>query len=238
MKRIPLDELESFIKKVRIKSLPYAVRQTLNDLAWETRRVSQGNISSQMILRNQWTTKSIRVKPARSLVLRNMQSEIGSTEDYMRKQEHGDTERPTPASRGLALPTSAAAGQYGAKPRTVLVRRSNRIENIKLTRRRPRGASAKQRLIIAVAVAVRDKHRYLFLDRADYGVRRGIYRVVGGRYKGRHWPRGARLNMIADLSHSSARVPSRPWLGPAIKQSGTRIPDYYHKALMYQLRRL
>ena len=219
------------------RSYPYAVKETVNTLAWRARAESQAQIKRRMTLRNKWTQGSIRVNQARGLSVNSMQSEVGSTEEYMLTQEDGGIER-SQGKHGVPIPTGYSAGQEGSRPRTRMPRRPNRMANIKLRKGfKNLGATPNQRLVVAVNEAVRTGRRFLFLEVGKYKMRAGMYRVLGGRYKGRGWPKGARLKMVVDMSKPVIRIPPTPWLGPATRVVEAHAGSIYARALSRQLRR-
>lgn len=236
MDKKPLKELEKDLKIFARRSLPYAARDAINKTGWEARKKAQNKISAEFTERNRWTRGSVLVAPTRTLRIDQMSVEVGSVEDYMETQEMGGTKR-SRTGQSVAVPTGYAAGQEGSEPRTRLPRRPNRVRNIQLTRYRIRGGSPKQRLLAAVNMAVRERKRFLYLERSKHGVKNGMYRVVGGRYRGSGWPRGAKLKMVASLDKASVRIPKSPWLRPSADSAMRSLPHHYARALIFQFRR-
>jgi hypothetical protein len=231
-------QLIALLETLSAKSIPYATRETLNQLAFTSMREGKKEANKKMILRNKWTAGSIRAKPTRSPQIRSQIAFMGSTEGYMRIQEEGGR-KAAKGRHGLHIPTSWAAGQEGVKPRTKLVTRSKKMSNIKLLKFRNAGKTRKQRMVRTVQEAVRTKKRNVFMELGtNTGVTtKGIFRVVGGRVSKRGWPKGARLKLIHDISRKSVRIPKHEWMVPAAKRTALRSPQMYRKALLYQLNR-
>lgn len=223
---------ERDLKAFASKAVAHAQRNTLNALAFETQAEYRRRIAAELTLRNKFTAASVKVEKAG----RVMRSVVGSTTDYMDEQEFGGTVNPA-RGRNKPIATSVAAGQgRGVKPRTKLPTRRNKLSVIKLQRlggRKPK--NARQMVVMAAQQAVKTGNRYMFLD---FGRRKGIFKITGGRKSTkRGWPKGARLDMVWDLSHRSVQVPRRPLLGPATDRiAGFRTAIYKDK-LLFQLRK-
>jgi hypothetical protein len=216
-------QFEDKLRKLNDRAIPFAVRQTLNDLAFATRKNAIDIIGDKMIERNRWTRGSIRLEKAQGVDTRRMMSVVGSTADYMEKQEFGHTERKT------AITTSYASGEgENAKPRRRVARKANRMSSIKLKRQRNRGKTRAQRNLITVRMAAKNKVKHIYLD---LGKRKGIFTVTGGKRK-------PRVRMVQALGHRNVVTPRNPWLRPATDKSVKRRDRFYRQALTFQLRRL
>jgi phage gpG-like protein len=229
-------ELADDLKKISERAYPYATRDTINKSAWKAREFAQREIGKKMIERNKWTRGSVRVEQARTLRVSAQEAAVGSTEEYMVTQEFGATER-SKRKHGVALPTSYSAGQMGQKPRTRLPRRANRLPNIKLTQRsfKTLGRSKKQRIAVAVKMAVAKKLKYVYIE-ANH---KGIVKILGGGRKTKSGRKStAKLRSVQDLEYKSVRIRPRPWLGPAVNLASLRVEDRFRQALLFQFRRL
>lgn len=229
-----LKELEKDLQVFAKRAYPFATKNTLNRAAFNARQYAQENIGREFTERNKWTRQSIRVEQTKTLNIRSQMSVFGSTLDYMEKQEFGGVTTAT-GEHGVTIPTAYAAGQKGQQPRTRMPRKANRMDNIILSKRKRRAKTRKQALVFAVQDAVTSGNRHVFLD---LGRRQGIFRVVGGR-KGfkRGWPKGARLEMVQDMTRKSTPVPRTPTIAPAHQQAAQDIPELYAQALRYQAKR-
>ena len=222
---------------MRIQSVPYATREALNRTAFDGQKIARSLVRNKMILRNNYTVQSIRVDRAKTLSMSGQYSVLGSIASYMLDQEFGAVQVKQ-GRHGVAIPTAYSAGQgRGTQPRTLLPLKINKLQNILLSKRaKSKAMSIKQRLVITVQEAVHKGPREVFLD---LGRKQGIFRVVGGR-RGtkRGWPKGARLQMLHDLSHDAVVIPRTPWLKPSALKAAEGLQRHYRMALIYQLKRL
>ena len=220
-------QLERDLKLFNRNALPFATRKTVNDLAWDARREWQGEIRRQLITRNRWTQQSIRVTATRERSIPMQAAVVGSLEGYMRRQEEGGTVV-ADGKQGHPIATSYSAGQSpGARPRTRLPRRPNRLSAIQLDKRRRRATSRKQRNLIAVKQAAESGRKFVWLD---LGRRQGIFRVTGGK-------RRPKVRMVYDLSRRSVRTPATPTMQPATQATARKLPTIHGQNLLYPLKR-
>ncbi len=219
--------LESDLKEFAAKALPFATRNTINGGAFLTRKIALVVIGSKMTERNRFTTKSVQVRPERQeLNIRRQEARVGSIAPYMETQEFGGIKKKT-GKHGVAIPTSEASGEgSGVFPRKKIVRKPNKLANMKFTNRRNQG-SRKQRNRVAIMEAISTKRRFIFLD---LGRRSGIYRVLGGK-------RNPRIKKMWDLSKRTVIIPKRPWLAPATKKAEKSMQTIYRKSIEFQLKR-
>jgi len=208
-------KLEKKLGRIASRSLPFAIRKTLNDAAFQTRLEAQKTIGEKMTLRNRWTQRQVAVERAAGLDIRRMYSVVGGTVDYLATQEFGGT-----TSGPIA--TSYSAGQGRAPKRTRLPRKPNKMRNIQLKAKSRRGGRKAQN-----AAAVRSGERFVFLD---LGRRKGIFRIIGKRRP--------RIEMVWSIERGTRRIPRNPWLAPSMKTIQQRVPEYYAKALRFQLKRV
>jgi hypothetical protein len=222
-----VEQYASDLKRFAARAYPFATKATINTAAFETRKRYQQRMREDLVLRNKWSERSVRVEQARTLVVARQEAIVGSVAGYMATQEFGGTVR---AERGARKPiaTSYAAGQgTDTKPRTRLPRRPNRLANIKLHRRRRAATNRIAANVVAVKEAVASGERYVFLD---LGRRRGVFRIIGGK-------RRPKIRMVWDMSRKTVRVPRTPLLRPATMETRREIPRFYRDALLFQLRR-
>jgi len=230
MDKAPLEYLENELDKFGKHTMPYAIRDTLNTMAYETSRVAKKNADRLFVMRNTFTARSIQFERAKSLDMRRMESAAGSLQTYMREQEEGFT-RCKSGKHGVPVPTSYAAGQQGARPRTKPVRRANWMARLKVARARRRAQTRGQDIVLAVQTAVATGQRVVFLPLRHPG----LYRVLGGRRTERGWPKGAKLKMLYSLEDSTITTEPRRWLEPAAKLVISKREEYYRKAVLRQI---
>ena len=220
-------KFERLLKDISSVAVPFAVRSTLNSLAFDSRAESQKNISGNMILRNQFTKRSLQVMQAKALKISSMEAVMGTIASYLEVQEFGGT-KSRGGKKGIPIATSASSGEgNNTKPRRRLPKPSNRMMAIRLRKRRRRGATAAQSRFIAVKEAASSNRKYIYMD---LGRRQGIFKVMGGK-------KNPRVKMMHDLSSVTVRVPKNPWMKPSVDTSVQKTERFYKKALIFQLRR-
>jgi hypothetical protein len=215
------------LHKLAHRGVPYATRNTLNDLAFEARKRWKGEMEERFILRNHWTVGSVRVDTAKGTILATMQSRVGSIADYMGLQERGGTK--TGGKHGVRVPTAVAAGQgVGTRPRTKQVRGPNRMSAIQLAKVKQRsGSSSGQQVAAAVRQTIAAGKRFVFLE-SDQD-RQGMYKLVGGKRK-------PRLQLVWDMSAGAVRVPSTPTLWDATNETRRHLEAFAVRRIREQLR--
>lgn len=222
-------QLENKLRTLNKRGVLFAEVEAVNRAAFETMKDARHELGSKMVLRNNWTRRSIQVRKA---TMRTAAAAVGSTQAYMATQELGGREVSS-GKHGLPIPTSVASGEgRNAKPRQRLVRRPNKIANITLDRRNvTRRNTAKhrsQRNAHAVRRAATTSKKYVFLELQKTT---GIFRVYGGKRK-------PRVELVQDLTRKAVDVPRNPWLKPVADRHASQMPRYYADALRRQLRRL
>ena len=233
-----IKKLEHDLGQFAHKALPHATRNTLNKAAFQARGLSQERIEKNFVNRNQHAQRSVRVDQARGTNLRRMVATVGSTADYMEKQEFGGMKKKT-GKHGVTIPTSHSAGlDDDAKPRTKLVRKPNRLARIALKKGNSfnQFTNTRQRVLVAARVAANTGDRYVFLD---MGRKKGIFKVLGGRRGkvNRGWPSGAKIKMVHDLSETVVKNKPSPWLKPAVDDVQAVVPSIHIRSLEFQLKR-
>lgn len=187
------------------KAQVIAAKNTLNTMAFLTRKNAQREISTEFINRNTFTQRQIQVDKADGLRLADLESHVGATEkaDYMELQELGGTREPSGSGKSLAIPTDEARG--GSKTRPVTKAdylRRVKAKSVQGPHKRP--GSFRSKLIASAAVAAK-KGKYL-----NYHT--GIYRVISfkdGQFK---------LEMIYNTKEKSVPIKETPWLMPSTRQ--------------------
>jgi len=217
-----LFKYERQLKKLSTRGVLFATMFAMNEAAEDARDNAKELVRNQFITRNAWTLGSIQFKKGNT---RNLQASVGSKQDYMADQEFGTTKRKK-GKEGVPLATGASSGEgRNARPRKKLPVRSNKLRNITLRKRKGKGK--KQRNIIAIKEAARSKRKHVYLETSRS---KGIYRVTGGKRK-------PKVELMHDLSHTSVRIKPKPWLGPSVKITIRKIPMFYRRALVAEIRR-
>lgn len=216
---------ENDLKNFKNKAFPFATKATVNGLAFQTMKNSKELIKNKMVLKNQFTSRSIRVEKAHTLKISKQEAIVGSVLDYMEDQEFGTTKRKD-GKHGVAIATGYSAGQENQK-RTRLPRKPNKLKNIQLQRRAAKAKTRKQRNFIAIQDAANSNRKYVFLD---LGKTKGIFKVIGGK-------RNPRIKMVYSLKKQSVRIPANPWLLPSTMKANSQRDKIYLEAIIFQLKR-
>lgn len=223
----PTDQIDRYEQQLgrMPKALHFAERNTMNDLAFETRVQARDELEDNMILRNAWTKRSVMVERARRLADPAI---VGSERDYLETQEFGGT-KTRKGKQGVPLATGYASGEGDtANPRRKLPRARNKLSRLQLAKTRGARGSKRQRNVAAVRQAVATGRREVFIDT---GRKQFIARVTGGK-------RSPRVRMLYDLSRRSVNISRNPWLLPATDRALTKQDRFYAKRLEQQLDRL
>ena len=216
-----IKKLERTLEQFRVKAIPSANVVAKNSLAFITAAEYRKNAQDKLTLRNKWTLRTIGVNKAKFGT--SGPSRVGSTADYMEKQEFGSQEVKT-GKYGVAIPTSYSAGQAeGSKPRLKAPKKINRMESITLGNRRRKGNRKQANL-----QAIKSGEKFVFLDLRKT---QGIFRILGPKKR-------PKIKMIWDLSRKTVRNPANPMLKPAADLAVKRGPEEYLKALQFQVSRL
>ena len=232
-------ELEKDLKVFHSRAFPFATKNTLNSAAFKAQEMARTNIRLDMINRNKFTERSVLVEQSKTLNVRRQSSVVGSTADYMEDQEFGGTKNKT-GKEGVAIATSFSVGQGRQAPRTKVSgpRSPNRLSNIRLRGRKRTTRNRKQALLFKIQGAVTTGKRFIFHDFGG-GKKKGIFRVVGGsRNFKRGGPKGARLEMVHDMTEQLVVIPRNPWLKPAVDATQKLMPGMYRRAVTFQAKRL
>ncbi len=219
-----LKEYVNELQRLNSRGIAFAQTETVNAAAFAAQRMARDGLDERMILRNAWTRKSIGVQKG---TMRTREASVGSTQEYMRKQELGGS-KTSSGGAGVAIGTSVASGEgMTSAPRKKLVRRPNRMASITLTKR-VKTANRKQRNAIAISQAKRKGQKMVYLELQK---RKGIFRLAGGK-------RNPRIEMVQDLSRKVVITPRNPWLAPAAMRAAGDMPRVYAIELRKQLARL
>jgi hypothetical protein len=228
-----LKRLTRELQIAKASSLPYAVRNSLNRSAFATRRAWQQQIEAEFVNRNRYTTRSVLVTKATGSKLSGLKAVVGSTAPYMGVQESGGTVR---GGKHKAIPTSYAAGQMGAIPRSKVVRRPNRMGALQA--KKGRGMSKRQRNAVAIARARKSGSKVAVLETSRG---KALVRVLGRPKKGTRSHGGgtgkSQIRMVWDLSRGSVRVPPTPTLQHTLRRMQGPMLQIHKDAIIEQLRR-
>ena len=215
------EKLQKELKVAAEKAIPHAARNAVNRCAFETRTAWIGKVRQTFTVRSTFTERSLRVEKARGAKLEQLQAVVGSTADYMKRREEGETKRP---AQGKNLPIPTVAGARGGALQS-LVKRPNQMRAITLLSRP--GGTKKQRNAVAIRQAKEKGTKFAYLEGTRGG---GIVRVMGGK-------RRTKLRAVWDLSRPSVNVKPMPTLEPTLKQLASRYERIHVDSLVEQFRR-
>lgn len=212
--------LERILAGIRTRSVDFALKNTMNDLAFAARRNVIEKIDHDFVNRNTWTKRSIRVERARYV---GQGAELGSTEDYMAKQEMG--------GRGEKyIATGNASGEGGrVRVRQRAVRANNWINKLGV-RTFPEVSGSRQRKRTATLhMARRENQKYVVLEN-DEG-QRGLYRVLGTKKR-------PKTKLIYMLRKSPVQIKKHKWLQPTSERTQReQVASLYFARLRQELAR-
>lgn len=214
--------LEKMLGDMSKKSVKYAQKNTLNDLAFEARKEAVNNVRNDFMNRNTWTERSIRVNRATSL---GSSSELGSVEDYMRKHEMG----------GKSKMYGTTPGASGENPRSRVrrrvVRAASKINRIGQADVLQGAFGSRQERNIATLKDAKAKGKRFVKMRKGAG-RVGIYRVLGSKSN-------PRAQLLYTVRSQRLVVKKQPWLEPAARKvQSEQGATIYFARMRAELRRL
>lgn len=221
-----IDDYVRDLERMNKKAIPFAAKFYLNNAAFETRKIWQWEIAKAFTERNKFTRNSIRVERVQGLNMRNMQATVGSVAEYMDEQEFGGVKR-SKKGKNVNIPTSYAAGQDGAIPRTKRITRPNQMRNVRLKNARVKAKTRRQRNVAAVQAAAETGHKYVFLELTRT---QGIFRVLGGKRK-------PRIKMVHDLTRKQVIIKKKPTMQPSLTKVTPKLENLALNALQQQVER-
>ena len=204
--------LAAKLNKVQVK---YAVLNTLNDIAMLADTAQRKALDREFILRNRYTLGSLRVTKAR---LSNLQSEAGSIQGYLAKQDSGGTKVGKGGS-GANVPTNFASNLPEGGERDKPVVFGKRLNNLKSFARQlappantSKSSPRKQASAMARRILKATGKKYIYSDQLG---KTGIY-ALG---KGEDW-----LKLVHDMSKKVITVRKTSWHPEAI--ATLRLPQH------------
>jgi hypothetical protein len=218
-------DLSKMLGKLAKRGIPYAARNAVNGCAFEARKAWLGRSSSDLVLRNTFTQRSMRIDKATGTKVEGMKAELGSTSPYMGTQEEGGDVGPRSGAH-RPIPTTSSAGQgLKRRPRTRPVQGKN-LQSALTVGSRPQGSNRRYRNMLAVvAAAAGNGIAYL-----DLGKRKGLFRVVGLK-------RRIKITMLWDLSRPRVHLKGTHTLEKALVDAAPRMRKVTHAAIEDQVKR-
>lgn len=212
--------LERILAGIRQRSVGFAIKNTLNDLAFSARRNIIAKIDHDFVNRNTWTKRSIKVERARYT---GEFSEVGSTEKYMAKQEFGGT-----GEKYVANP-NASGENSRARVRRKPIRQSNWINKLTTARVKRTDGNLREKNISSLKQAKEQGQKYVILDRG--GGRRGLYRVLGTK-------KAPRSKLLYTLRNAPVKIKKHATIGPVAEETQRKeVGTMYFLRLRQELAR-
>ena len=239
-------DLERQFEALKSRAFPIVLRRTLNDTAKEAMYIARKDVKRKMTLRNRYTQQSIQFHPIRSLATLKQGASTGSVEPYMAKQEFGGA-KVKKSKVGVPIPTTTSSGESKSKRPRKRLPIDARKHGAMVTRRtkgRPgQPKNNRQAFVLKMIDAQKQGSgdQFFYHDFHNMNTKRkkrGIFMTSGGTATGRGVPRGMKkIRMVRDLTEK--RVTNKPlkWLVPASRTALRKQPQFYAKALQYQLTR-
>jgi hypothetical protein len=217
-------DLETFAKR----SVPFAARSTINDLAFAARKIWAEEMDDALTLRNKFTARRALVERCTTLKMSSMEAVLGHTEPYMALLERGGSE---PAAKHFRpIPTEIAAGQARgslSSGRKKPVKAVFNIRQLGSLRSKAGGGSRQAKNARAVRAALKTSKRLALLD---MGRKKGIYRIGGSK-------RNPLISKVYDLTRRVTPVPRIPTLQRTLVKALGLAPSIAHACLLKQLQR-
>lgn len=180
------------------------VRATLNDQAFEARRVAQQQILPRTFtLRNKFIVNSVRIKKSPKRKLARLVALMGSINPALRKQEKGAT------INEPRIPATFSRISKSPEKKVRAAMRVNKLGDLP----KPsdmRGNSLHSKNVALLRRMSRTKDKRAFIIRGHRKIRKGIYKLHGGG-------KNPRLRIIHDLSKKRVRLKRRRWLLPSAR---------------------
>jgi hypothetical protein len=226
-----IKHMEEGLKQLNARGIPFAIRNTLNDTAFLAVKEAKKIADKKMTMRNQWSKGSIQGRRATGTNVDRMVAQMGSTEQYMAKQEEGFTKTST-GKHGVTVPTAFAAGQTGSK-RTKVIKKRNRMARIRITKIKKTGDNARDNILL-VNKAVKTGHRFIYMK---INGKTSLYKVTGGSKRKTGWMKSAKIHKVYDTTKRSISIKQAVWMMPGAEKAIKQQPAIYFRQLKEQIDR-
>ncbi len=189
------------LNKLRSRSVPFAVRQTLNDQAFGARTRWTTSLKKQWAVRTAYLPQRNQVVKAEGFDVARMAAVLGSRVDYMKHLEETGVTKGKSGRFGVAIPAAPKAKRNEKRAKGWA---PNRLNAIKLPGVRFKGGR-QTRNAGTIAYLARKGGGVGFLN---LGKNKGLYRISGSEGS-------PKIRKVWDLSKSAIRVKPKPALEPA-----------------------
>lgn len=223
------DQIKKYNRRLRQIGdigIPLAAAGTLDNMAFESRKMSTRTFERKFIIRSNWTQRGMLFeKTKKNIPIRHMESRSGNTRDYAALLEMGGTV--TAENKFLPIP---ALGSRVSKSKRKRIARRFRMDRLDGVRRMPKiSGSPTRRFAAMLNIGRKEKFFGPFLiTKQDAGGERmpvGIFNLSG---HGRKRRGGGKITMLRKLQ-TSAQVPGNPFISPAGRKVGRNMDFTYVK---------
>ena len=231
---IQIKKLNRRLNQIGHIGIPLAAAGTLNNMAFESRRLSTRTFKRKRIIRSNWTERGMLFEKTRSgIPIRQMESRSGNIRDYAALLEGGGKIKPD--GRFLEIP---ALGSRVSKSKRKRIAKRFKLNQLGRVRRLPKiSGSPTRRFAAMLNIARKEKYYGPFLiTKQDAGGERmpvGIFNLSG---HGRGRRGGGQITMLRKLQ-TSAHVQGRPFIAPAGKRIGQKMDKIYIRQATRVLRK-
>lgn len=216
---VTIDSMGKIFEDAKKKCIKACIN-TVNIQAAETRKNAIVTIQNNFILRSRWTINRTNLHydqcPKSVTEITQIQSEIGSTLDYMERQEKGGTHKPTKGTQ-LAIPSTMARGGNNANK----VPQKLYLSKVKTVGKANKATTRKSQYVARAFVASENK-LLLSANRTLFKI--SEFQKNGDKISFVQTP-------IYNMKFDSTKTPSDPWLEPAARQPAQDAQNIYN----YQL---
>ena len=217
---VTLENMRTIFKDAEKKCIQACIN-TVNIQAAETRKNAIQNIQGNFILRNKWTTSGRNLNyqqcPKGVTDITQIQSEIGSTLDYMERQEKGGTHKPAKGSQ-LAIPSTMARG--GSNNKKVLYKFN--YSNVRTVGKALKAKTRSSRYVARAFIASQNKLLMSVGTKTLFQITN--FKKSGDKISFKQTP-------IYNLKFKTTETKANPWLEPAAEQPAKDAQNIYN----YQL---
>lgn len=209
----------------KIKASETAAKNTLNTVAFLSRKNAIKNIKQKFTVRNTFTQRQIQVERVKeNAVLGLMWSSVGATEkaDYMRLQEEGGTKEgksgnilmPQLAARGGSISNLVAKTMYYKKIKKNIINFSSRKGSRKAN-------------LIATAYAANKNNKFIKYKDNIYQITSFTKSGDSVSFTKKH---------IYNISQKTAKIKENKWLEPAIQKPVSDFQNIFNSNIKKMLR--
>ena len=210
------------------KANQIATSNTLNSMAFLSRRNAINIIKEQFIIRNRFTESQLQVnKAAESMPLNAMQSSFGATEkaDYMLLQNEGGNRKP---KRGAALAIPQIPARMGSKKRTVSKNEYLRTIKKQMIKGQIQNPGTRKSNTVARAYVAFNQKKYLRYDD-------NIYKIISFKKSRNHIH--FRKKHIYNIQHKNPKIKATNWMEKSVERPISDAQNIYNSQINKLLRK-